>query len=161
MGKMTVCCVLAFGLLGAGTSHADTDQPVGCKDATITGASQADATGAFLGTGKLGLDGNVVPITWVSVIKTFLQNSDGTLTLTSSHHITSSTNSSIDFTTTDAVAAQPTDTPGVYTFLSHLTVESGKGPVKTGFLDVNGHVDLVHGTVRIDSSSGNVCASAP
>lgn len=158
MSKMmsSVGASLVLLMFAAATSRAD---PSGCTPATITGESQANASGAFVGSGSLGIGKTVERIEWVSVITSFVANPDGTLTLGSSHHITSSEDSSVDFTTTDHVSAVPTGVPGQYTFASHLTVAAGVGRVQSGFLDVLGHVDLIAGHVVIDSSQGSLCAA--
>jgi hypothetical protein len=150
--RIVACSVLALGLLQPAVAAADAG---GCQDATISGQSQADATGAFIGAGKLGLDGKILPIQWVSTIKgnTVV---NGNLTLFSSHHVTDS--QSIDFTTSDVVTLYPTGGPEQYTFSSHLTVIAGVGRIHRGFLDVTGRVDLNLGTVMLDSSSGSLCA---
>jgi hypothetical protein len=147
---------VAVTMLAASPVHAD---PGGCQAATITGESQADASGAFVGSGTLGIGRTVQSIDWVSVITSFVANSDGTLTLGSSHHITSSRDASVDLTTEDHVSAVPTEVPGQYVFSSHLVVTTGVGRVQAGFLDVIGRVDLVAGHVVIDSSQGSLCAA--
>jgi hypothetical protein len=148
--------ILLAGLLQAGVAVASTDpSTASCEDATIAGESYRDpATGAFIGAGSLGLNGIATPIKWVSVITSADSAPDGTLTLGSSHHITGS---GIDLTTSDVVTAVPTDVPGNYVFSSHLTIVSGVGRIKKGFLDVHGRVDLIVGHVILDSSSGSLC----
>lgn len=131
----------------------------GCKAATISGESQANATGAFVGQGTIVVFGMAIAIDWVSTISSFEVNTDGTLAITSSHHITSaSAANELDFTTSDVIAGVPTEVPGVYTFSSHLAVQAGAGRVASGYLDVLGHVDLNLGHVVLDSSQGYLCA---
>src|SRR5262245_19548814 len=100
---IAACALVAFGLLCPATGHADVEPPAGCKAATLTGESRVDpATGAFVGAGNLGLD-HAIAVQWVSVISSFVVNADGTLAITSSHHITSTTGDSIDVTTADSI----------------------------------------------------------
>jgi hypothetical protein len=155
MTKLIGLC-FATTMFAATPSHADAG---GCAAAAITGESQADASGAFVGSGTLAIGNTIDAIDWVSVITSFVVNPDGTLTLGSSHHITSHANSSVDFTTEDQVSAVPTDVPGQYVFSSHLVVQTGVGRIHSGFLDVLGRVDLVAGHVQIDSSLGSLCAA--
>jgi hypothetical protein len=147
---------LALGFLQPGIAAASAaESDAVCQEAAITGESWVDsATGAFIGSGALALDGIVTGIQWVSVITSTESAPDGTLTLTSSHHITGN---GIDFTTSDVVTAVPTDVSGVDVFSSHLTLVSGVGRVKHGFLDVHGRVDFSHGHVIVESSSGSLC----
>ena len=120
--------------------------------------SQRDpATGAFLGEGTIILGGHVNEVAWESVVTAVLPGADGSLALTSSHHIWNE-GGSIDFTTEDAVLAIPTSVPGEYTFTSHLDVRDGEGRVKEGFIVVEGWVDLVRGQVVLGPSSGVLCA---
>jgi hypothetical protein len=130
-----------------------------CLPATLSGESDIDpSSGAFVGVGNLGIGNARMPVDWVSTISSFVTNVDGTLSITSSHHITSTTGNSIDFTTTDNISAVPTDVAGVYLFTSSLTVEAGHGRVRGGYLNVTGQVDLVHGHVALTSSNGNLCS---
>jgi hypothetical protein len=157
IGSLTLTFLVASVL--AAVEPAPAAAIAGCFDGQITGASQRDDTGAFVGRGTLVLDRQVVPIDWVSVVTSFAQNPDGTLTLASSHHITSAVGQSIDFTTSDVVAATPTATPGQYDFTSHLQIVSGQNRIVSGSLVVHGWVDLYAGAVRIDSSSGELCSA--
>jgi hypothetical protein len=159
MTPFTLAALIAgAALLHSTPGRADSNSAGGCQTAVLTGASQVDpATSAFVGGGTLTLGDDVQDVTWVSTIQSSVANPDGTLALTSSHHITSE-NGSVDFTTLDAVSAIPTDIPGTYTFASHLLVQTGSGHIKSGSLNVIGRVDLVHGHVVVDSSSGTLCA---
>jgi hypothetical protein len=151
------CTLLAAALLHPAVAAASDGD---CREATLAGTSQADpATGAFVGGGTLGLDGKDLDVDWVSVITGEDVAPDGTLTLTSSHHVTSTQGNDIDFTTSDVVVAVPTNVSGRYVFTNHLNVVSGSGRVRAGFLDVKGRVDLIAGSVVLDSSSGSLCAT--
>jgi len=152
---LAACSLLTLCLLQHGIASA---APGGCHDATLSGKSQMDpASGAFVGGGILTLDAQSIDVNWVSVITGEAVAADGTLTLQSSHHITSAAGSDVDFTTSDLVIAVPTDVPGKYLFTNHLTIVSGRGQVQQGSLDVAGRVDLIQGSVVLDSSSGSLC----
>lgn len=153
---LTACSLLILGLLQHGVASAAAG---GCRDATLSGTSQMDpATGAFVGGGILALNKQNIDVNWVSVITGEEVAPDGTLTLQSSHHISSATGNDIDFTTSDLVIAVPTGVPGKYVFTNDLTVVSGQGQVQQGFMHVQGRVDLIQGSVVLDSSSGSLCA---
>jgi hypothetical protein len=149
--------LLSTSLLQPAVASASSD---GCHAATLSGTSQMDpATGAFVGGGTLALDQANVDVNWVSVITGEEVAPDGTLTLHSSHHITSVRGTDIDFTTSDLIIAVPTSVAGRYVFTNHLTIVSGSGRIARGSLDVKGRVDLIAGSVVLDSSSGSLCAS--
>jgi hypothetical protein len=148
--------LVAATMLHSAAGRADSSAAAGCKPAVLTGESQRDATGAFVGGGTLSLDGQVQDVSWVSVILSASSNADGTLALVGSHHITGE-NGSVDFTTLDAVSAVPTNVSGTYTFSSHLDIQSGSGRINSGFLNVTGTVDLVGGHVIVISSTGSLC----
>jgi hypothetical protein len=157
---LAAVAVVGLSMLPSASGRADATARHGCEPATIAGQSHVDpATGAFLGTGILGLGGSQIAIDWVSTIATIVENPDGSLALTGSHHIVSSGNASVDFTTTDTVSAIPTEIPGRYVFTSVLLVDGGRGRVKSGRLDVTGRVDLIAGDVILDGSSGTLCAA--
>jgi hypothetical protein len=154
LARWVACAALALGVVAPGVGHADE-----CKAAQMTGESHVDpATGAFHGVGTMVLGANVLPITWVSVVMAVTGNADGTLALVSSHHIMSDGDGGIDLTTADAVSAVPTGVAGEYVFSSHLIITSGRGRLKSGWLDVTGRVNLVSGDVILDGSEGSLCS---
>jgi hypothetical protein len=145
-------------LLAASLALFLSSAPGGCKPATLDGASTSDDGATFEGEGALGLGAQTFPVTWTSTITSTVQNEDGSLALTGSHHIEGA-NASIDFTTSDAVLATPTAVPGVFDFTNRLTVvDAATGRVRGGFLDVVGTVNLLSGEVQLTSSSGELCA---
>lgn len=148
---------LIGALLYARPGTAGSTNACGCKVSTLAGQSQLDpSSGAYVGAGILTLGEKPHEVTWQSVILSFVANPDGSLSLSGSHRITS-TSSKIDFTTSDLVVALPTDQAGTYRFSSRLTVEEGRGRIQGGALAVTGVVNLIEGSVRLTDSSGRLC----